>query len=136
MSDRADVEFVSRVVENTRSGVLRWERWDQPWSKYGATLPTGQVLTLDRRLLDDVTAHDEGWPPEAETVVLELHKDTGETARTFTCGPTLTLPASRERELGLLVGTLWDLVGERDTHDELAKAFSGLDELAKKTGAR
>ncbi|MBM3500440.1 MAG: hypothetical protein FJX74_17420 [Armatimonadetes bacterium] len=130
MSDRADVDFVSRVVENTKLGLLRWERWDQPWSQYGAMLPTKQALTLDRRLLDDVTAWDEGWPPEAETVVLELHKDTGETARTFLSGPD-----SRD-EVGRLVDVLWDLVGERDTNDELSKAFSGLDELAKKAGTR
>jgi hypothetical protein len=130
MSECADVEFVSRVVENTRNGVLRWERWDQPWSKYEAALPTGQALTLDRRLLDDVTAWDEGWPAEAETAILELHKDTGETARAFLSGPD-----SRD-EVSRLVDVLWDLVGERDTHDELAKAFSGLDDLARRTDTR
>jgi len=116
-------EFVSRVLDYTNSGLLKWSPWNEPGAEYGARLPSGQMLTLGEHSV--LASHgNSGKARFRRNVVLSLRGEDGRVVHAEQC--------SRAASPGIpdMLWDLWKAVRQRQVDDEIERAIAGLKQLA------
>jgi hypothetical protein len=110
----SDTQFVSRILEETRNGNLKWRHWGEEFATYGSELASSQALTLSTTF-----GRGQDW------VVLALRRGDGSKAYVVDGSKEDADPDIRDA-----LNEIWKLAVQSDLEREMGKAMESLGRLS------